>query len=55
MKCRHPTVTEKTDQEKRLQTDRQTDGQTYKRYSIRDRHDENLGNQGEKTVIKSFN
>ena len=26
-----------------------------KRYSIRDRHDENLGNKGEKTVIKSFN
>ena len=45
------TVTEKTKLEKRLRTD----GQTNKRYSIRDRHDENLGNKGEKTVIRSFN
>ena len=45
------TVSEKPEWKKRLRTD----GQTNKRYSIRDRHDENLGNKGEKTVIKSFN
>ena len=63
------TVSEKAERKKHLQTDGRTNIRTKrhmmkiiiddfhhnKRYSIRDRHDENLGNQGEKTVIKSFN
>ena len=63
------TVSEKAEWKKRLRTDGRTDKPSKrhmmkiiiddfhhnKRYSIRDRHDENLGNKGEKTVIKSFN